>query len=86
VRASELANAAQFSSGGTYGVTPQTEDENGGNGRANRARCQGQRAMPDLHHRGLPGAGHMQDGSRLPAPGFQEGGVIMQQNCEVSAL
>ena len=39
-RASELANAAQLSSGGTYGAAPQTEDGNGGDGGVKRARCQ----------------------------------------------
>jgi len=56
-QALELANAAQFSSGGTYDATPWTKDENGGNGGAKRARYQGQRAMPESHYPGLPGRG-----------------------------
>jgi len=85
-QASELASAAQLSSGGTYGATPRTEDENGGNGGAKRACYQGQQAMPESHYPGLPGVGHAHDGSHLPAPCFQEGGIIMQQKCGGSTL
>jgi len=57
VQASELANAAQLSSGGTYGVMPQSENENGGNSGAKHACCQQLQATMDLHHQGLPGTG-----------------------------
>jgi len=40
VRAPELANAAQLSSGGRHGAVLQTQSGNGSDGGAERARCQ----------------------------------------------
>jgi len=81
VRAPELANTAQLSSGRSHSAVPQIEDGNDGDSRVERACCQRRRAMMNSCHWRLLGVGRAQEGSCLPAPGFRDGGIIMWQKC-----
>jgi len=70
VQAPELANIGQLSSGRNHGAAPQIKDRNGGDSGAERARYWQRRATTNSCHRRLLGAGYVQEGSCLPAPGF----------------